>query len=302
MPCYHPWKQRRAIKGRPGQFWADLPARELPCGQCIGCRMARAADWQTRIAHEAQLHDANCFVTLTFAPEHIPQDHSVRVRHVQLFMKRLRKALGHGRVRYFACGEYGEQNFRPHYHLILFGYCPADLVPWRKTGSGFVVSRSAFLERVWPYGHVEVGTVTTQSAGYVARYVIKKSTGEAAAAAYSRADPDTGETWQVEPEFICMSSKPGIGRGWYDKFSSDAFPSDFVVLEGQKRPVPRYYLKQLKAAEGEQLATPSTKVLARRNASAREHAADRTPDRLAVREESQQLRAKRLKREMESES
>jgi len=267
--------------------------------------MARAADWQTRIAHEAQLHQANCFVTLTFSEDHVPVDHSVRVRDVQLFMKRLRKALGHGRVRYFACGEYGEKNFRPHYHLILFGYEPPDLVPWRRTGSGFVVSRSAFLERVWPYGHVEVGTVTTQSAGYVARYVVKKRTGQAAEAAYQRADPLTGEVWQVQPEFICMSSKPGIGRDWYAQYAGDAFPSDFVVLDGVKRPVPRYYLKQLRAAEaeaGQVLGNKSQKVIAGRNARARDQAADRTDERLAVREESQHLRAQRLKREMESDT
>lgn len=265
--------------------------------------MMRASEWSTRITHEAQLHEANCFVTLTFSDEHVPADHSVSVRDVQLFMKRLRKALGHNRVRFFACGEYGERTFRPHYHVILFGWSPGDAMPWRKTGSGFVVSRSAFLERVWPYGHVEVGSVTVQSAGYVARYVIKKVTGQAAAQTYSRTDPETGETWQVSPEFISMSSKPGIGNGWYQRYSGDAFPSDFVVIEGQKRPVPRYYLKQKEKLECEAEVLPdSAKVKLARTERARDHAEDRTDARLAVREESQLLRAARLKRELESET
>lgn len=265
----------------------------LPCGQCIGCRMDRARDWSTRIHHEASLYEANCFVTLTFSDENLPEDYSISVRDIQLFMKRLRKKLGHP-VRYFACGEYGDYGGRPHYHLILFGYDPPDRTLWRRTQTDHLVYRSATLEQVWPYGHVEIGTVTLQSANYVARYITKKVTGEQAEEHYRRIHPLTGVECQVKPEFICMSSKPGIGRDWYSQFSDDVFPSDFVVIEGRKTPIPRYYKKQLSERD-------TLKLNYDRKQKALPHAENNTPDRLAVREESQTLRAERLKRDLESE-
>lgn len=275
----------------------------------MSCRLAKAQDWATRVHHEASQHDDNSFVTLTFADEFLPSDRSVRVRHVQLFMKRLRKALGHERVRYLACGEYGDRYLRPHYHLILFGFCPSDLVPWRKSSSGFIVSRSAFLEKVWPYGHVEVGTVTTQSAGYVARYVTKKVTGEGAGDHYTRIQAETGFPWQVEPEFLVMSRRPGIGQAWYSEFGGDAFPSDFVIVEGTKRPVPRYYKKRLDADHGpenagetEPLLTPGALVTLDRKERAQKHTHEQTTERLLTKHESQLLRAARLQRELETDT
>lgn len=261
----------------------------------MSCRLSKSQDWATRIHHEATQHEFNCFVTLTFADEHLPTDMSVDIRDVQLFMKRLRKRLGHDRVRYFACGEYGDRFQRPHYHVILFGYSPADLVPWRKTGSGFVVSRSAELERVWPFGHVEVGTVTHQSAGYVARYVIKKATGEAVADSLTRIHPTTLFPWQVRPEFIVMSRRPGIGDSWFAQFSGDAFPSDFVIVDGRKKPIPRYYDKKL--SDREALSIKST-----RKENAAKHADEQTTRRLLTKTESATLRAERLPRTMDTES
>lgn len=261
----------------------------------MSCRLAKAQDWATRIHHEASLHDANCFVTLTFSDEFLPSDLSVRPRHLQLFMKRLRKRLGHERVRYFGCGEYGDRSLRPHYHVLLFGYAPRDQVPWRRSASGFVVNRSAELEEVWPFGHVEVGSVTTQSAGYVARYVTKKQTGDAALEHYTRIHPTTGFPWQVVPEFLLMSRRPGIGDEWFSRFASDAFPSDFVVVEGRKVPVPRYYAKKLSELE-------SLKLVVARKERASRHAGEQTTRRLLTKSESQNLRAARLTRELDNET
>jgi hypothetical protein len=228
------------------------------------------------LVHEAATHEVNCFVTLTFAPEHLPPDGSVRVEDVQGFMKRLRKRVG--RVRFFACGEYGEDLGRPHYHLLLFGWAPSDRQLWRRTGSGHLVYRSQLLEAVWPFGHVEIGDVTPHSAGYVARYATKKVTGDAAEEHYSRVDGETGEVTQRRPEFITMSRRPGIGAAWWDEFSGDAFPSDFVVLDGKRRPVPRFYKKKLDDLE-------AAKVTQRRKENARRHEDEQRPERLAVREE-----------------
>lgn len=300
VACYHPKRAWLLVAGQKLRFRVTpaeaIGATELqvPCNQCIGCRMDRSRDWSTRIWHEASCHEHNSFLTLTFNDAHLPSDYSIRTEDMQKFMKRLRAKLGF-RIRFFGCGEYGEQNLRPHYHLMIFGHDFPDKQPWRKTQSGHMVYRSAQLETVWTFGHAEIGTVTLESAGYVARYIVKKITGEAAKEHYERTNPETGEVHQVKPEFICMSSRPGIGRQWYDKFSGDCFPSDFVVVDGQKRPIPRYYTKQLRKASEDQYWDVKTK----RGERADEHQDNNTSERLAVREEAQKLRAAHLKRELD---
>lgn len=306
MACFSPLKayppppgsDRRYVWSSSRSFAGALPVN-LPCGQCIGCRLQKAAEWTTRLHHEHSQHERASFVTLTFNDEHLPIDYSINVRDVQLFLKRLRKALGHERVRYFACGEYGDQGGRPHYHLLVFGYDFPDKTLWRRTGSGELTYRSAFLERVWPFGHCEIGAVTPQSINYVARYILKKINGEAAEEYYTRIHPLTGEVCKVNREFVVMSTRPGIGSSWFDKFASDAFPSDFVVIDGVKRQVPRYYVKKLATSEaGERV---KGKVVARRlqRAADPRSKANNTPERLAVRAESASLKVARLRRELD---
>lgn len=275
---------------------ADVKAFRLPCGQCMGCRLDHARDWATRLHHENQMHETSCFLTLTYSNEHMPDDYSVSKRAMQLFMKRLRKSLNDQAVRFFLCGEYGGITFRPHYHALIFGHdFAADRYLWRKTERGHLTYRSPSLEKIWPFGHSEVGQVTVQSAGYVARYMTKKINGDRAEAHYTRLHPGTGQFVRVSPEFILMSTRPGIGASWYDRFSSDAFPSDFVVINGARRPVPRYYFKKLT----EDLQAELKKVRIERAAA---HADNNTIRRLMVREESLLLRIKNLNRNMESES
>lgn len=242
--------------------------------------------------HEAKLHDRKCFVTLTYAPEHIPASNSVSRREMQLFMKRLRKECGHS-IRFFACGEYGDDGQRPHYHLMLFGIdFSADRTLWRKSGSGHLLYRSPTLEKLWPFGFSEIGSVTKQSAAYVARYVLKKRGGKLAESYYTRPHPATGELLRVDPEFIQMSNRPGIGHGWYELYAGDAFPSDFLIMDGKRVPVPRYYQKKLEEKE-------KFSVHIKRRANSWKHQEDRTPERLATREEVQALKARLLVRKLE---
>ena len=144
-------------------------------------------------------------------------------------MKRLRKT--GVEARYFHCGEYGDQTGRPHYHACLFGHAFPDREKWA-VRKGNPVWRSDELERLWPYGNSEIGSLTFESAAYVARYVTKKVTGRDADSHYERLDPSTGELVQIEPEFATMSRRPGIGSGWFEKFGTDVFPSDEVVVNG----------------------------------------------------------------------
>lgn len=262
----------------------------IPCGGCIGCRLQKARDWATRMAHEASLHESNSFITLTYANEYLPEDGSLSVRATQLFFKRLRKSLPGVSVRYFVVGEYGDENWRPHYHAILFGYQFPDLIPWRMSPGGFPLYRSAALEKLWPFGQCEVGNVNAKSAGYVARYSLKKVTGQQSEDHYLRPHPVTGSVHRVIPEFALMSRRPGLGDGWFKQFARDAFPSDFLVIDGKKRPVPAYYKKKL--SEIAQL-----QVVARRKSRARANTIDSTDARLATREEVQTRRQMNISRD-----
>lgn len=139
MPCYFPMQGfrsktltdngKRKIVFSKNQGFEDLPVT-LPCGQCIGCRLEHSRQWAIRCLHEASLHEHNCFLTLTFDDEHLPKSESLDVRDLQLFMKRLRKEYGKG-IRFYACGEYGEKYYRPHYHLCLFNHDFHDKYLWK---------------------------------------------------------------------------------------------------------------------------------------------------------------------------
>lgn len=315
MPCFCPVrgyaKPGGGFTASPTQGFKDRPMT-VACGRCIGCRMDKSREWATRIAHEASLHDDNCFLTLTYNDENLPEDYSVSIRALQLFMKRLRKLISPRKVRFFACGEYGDHNGRPHYHLILFGFNFEDRFPWRKSASGIVCYRSETLDKLWsidgvPIGHAEIGTVTKESGGYVARYVIKKVGGALAADHYQRIHAVTGELCWVHPEFMCCSTNPGIGASFIDKYAKDAFPSGFLVHQGQKNPVPRYYKRRVAAgieshgqhsgvsqAEMDQTRRKQIKVR-----QTEEFKKNNTAERLATREECLNLKVKQLKRDYE---
>jgi len=216
---------------------------ELPCGQCIGCRLERSRQWAMRCLHESSLYDRNSFITLTYDDEHIPPGGSLWYPDFQRFMKRLRKHIK-APVRFYMGGEYGETTARPHYHACLFGYDFPDKVYFRKSPSGEKLYTSAFLESIWPYGLSSIGNVTFESAAYIARYCVSKVTGDAAKSHYSCSeyvDADGVIRDSVEPEFNHMSLKPGIGASWLAKYQTDVFPRDYVIVNGVKVKPPKYY-------------------------------------------------------------
>ena len=193
-----------------------------------------------RCLHEASLHDRNCFITLTFDDNNLPDDKSLDVRHFQLFMKKLRKKFGNG-IRYYHCGEYGEMFRRPHYHACLFGFDFKDKYFWKYSSSGdgksIPLYRSSDLERLWTFGYSSIGDVTFESAAYVARYIMKKINGDMAFDHYI--DKETGA--MLKPEYTTMSRRPGIAFNWFKKFSSDVYPHDFTYIRDRKVRPPKYY-------------------------------------------------------------
>ena len=246
MPCYSPIKGyrskvlspngKRTIVFKPNLGFVDPPVL-VPCGQCCGCRLERSRQWAIRCTHEASLHENNCFITLTFNDDNLPSDKSLDVRHFQLFMKRLRKQFG-SNIRYYHCGEYGEKFRRPHYHACIFNFDFPDKKIF-KISNGHNLYTSVILSEIWPYGFSLIGDVTFQSAAYVARYIMKKVTGDLAKDHYEYIDPDTGEIINLKPEYTTMSRRPGLGKGWFEKYKSDVYPDDFVILNGKKMKPPK---------------------------------------------------------------
>lgn len=228
--------------------------------------------------HEAKTHNHCSFITLTYSRDHLPKNGSLAYGDFQRFMKRLRKKYGH--ARFYMCGEYGENLDRPHYHACLFGVdFHEDRKLW-KNNNGFPLYRSPTLEILWPFGFSTIGDLTFETAAYTARYIMKKVTGSLAEPHYQRVDPDTGEVINLVPEFNKMSLKPGIGKQFFDKYKTDIYPHDYLVVNGAKSKPPRYYDKQLKKLDPLLLDDVKTE----REFKAMSNRKDNTDVRLAARE------------------
>lgn len=238
---------------------------DIPCGQCIGCRIDKSRDWAVRCVHEASMHEENCFITLTFNDENLMiedenntviQEESLNKQDFQKFMKRFRKYVYPQKIRYFHCGEYGSENQRPHHHACIFGYDfpmqsrkNPDGKYLYKEVNGIKLYRSQKLEELWPYGFCTIGEVTWESAAYVARYVMKKVNGEKKYERYVKdVNKITGECKYIEPEYITMSLKPGIGKTWYEKNKQDT-NKDFLTVNGTKHKIPKYYDRLLEQVD-----------------------------------------------------
>lgn len=222
MACFHPlraWRTRGGEvvlhKERPDSF-----PLLLPCGGCLGCRLASAKAWALRCRLELQLHPAAAFTTLTYEEKNLPL--TLQKRDLQLWFKRIRKE-SKRKLRYFASGEYGEKHGRPHYHALLFG---VDSTKDCK-----------LVEKTWGLGRTETTVVTPSRIAYCAGYTSKK-------VGYMRytdddlVDPETGEViGKWEAPFITMSRNPGLGshaRQWPESWRS------YGITDNYKIPVPRY--------------------------------------------------------------
>lgn len=224
-----------------GQFY-------VPCGQCAECRMARARTWATRCVHEARNWKTSSFITLTYSKT--PKNNSLDPEDTRNFIRRLRSKIGKD-FKYFLCGEYGDQNDRPHYHAIIFGYDfgytkrhlpqnPLSLPKQLKQTETKVLSplngtdalSCPQLDNIWGLGHTSVGALTFDSAAYVAQYSMKKVNGPNAKSHYGNR----------LPEFMRCSQK-SIGREYATEYANEIILHNSVISNGQKQPIPSYYLK-----------------------------------------------------------
>lgn len=276
---------KRGFTFRFQDGFKDKPV-QLPCGKCIGCRLEYSRQWAIRCMHEAQLHEDNCFVTLTYDDDHLPPGGTLVPRNFTLFMKRLRKQFGAG-IRFFHCGEYGSKLQRPHHHVLLFGHRFPDERPLQLLGQANPLRRSETLETLWPYGFSTIGDVTFETAAYVARYSIKKVNGSKAAEHYQGR----------HPEYLTMSRRPGIGSAWIHKWAGQVYRpgQDFVISGDQKTKPPRYYDKIAEKLRGKQLEKLKLKRVV-----AGKYSSDNTGKRLIDRETVKLAATSFLKREFEN--
>lgn len=246
---------------------------KVPCGKCEECCAARANNWGTRCELEGRYYQQNLFITLTYDDEHLPIYNATTGEHYRglknpidyalrgktyerpnlckkdltLFMKRLNKEAvkkGYSETgkscRYFACGEYGERGFRPHYHVIIFGLQPPDLeaAEAKKEGQRAIQHyRSAWIAEKWGMGIVDIEEGNFGSARYVAGYIAKK-----------HKDKGFYDYMGLVAPYNVMSRKPGIGATWWADNREKVYDSkyhDKIYLEGGKAVKPPRYFDKL---------------------------------------------------------
>lgn len=307
MPCYNPKGWYMSIGVKPNgkklltRHCQNQPCEyvELPCNKCSGCRMAYAQQWAIRLHHEATLSTHNSFITLTYSDEHLPPASTLVKRDTTLFLKRLRDKVPI-RFRFFLCGEYGsaEHTSRPHYHAVILGYDFPDKVFYKMSKTGFPMYKSKTLADAWQHqGHSDIGSVTPTSTAYTARYILKKQVGYAALHHYNTIDQVTGEiTAERIPEFTKMSLQKGLGTPWIEKFWTDVYPSDEVVMNGRFYRPPKFYDNWMRANHADIFET----VVKRRREFAMQNVdnPDNTPERLAVRQTVAKSKTDKLTREL----
>jgi len=299
MPCYKPmvlYKSKTGPDPKSGKWPLTsiklgnplLPV-QVPCSRCIGCRLERSRQWAIRCMNEAQMHENNCFITLTYSPENVTfgggENLTLYPRHLQLFLKKLRKKYGNG-IRFFACGEYGDRYHRPHYHAILFGHDFHDRT-LHSEREGIRLDNSEELSKLWGLGDTKVGDVTFESAAYVARYQMKKKVGKTASY-YNRIG--------IIPEFVRMSRRPGIGTPWLNKFQDDVFPHDYMVIRnGLKARPPKFYGSKYELSNPIEFAI----IKERRKTAMEKQAKNNTKMKLHAKEVIKQQQIQSLKRTLD---
>jgi len=167
---------------------------------------------------ESGLQSDNTFFTLTYSDSNliatnssgtanmtVEQRPTLVKKDVQNWLKRFRKAIAPLKIRLVYVGEYGDLTQRPHYHGAIFGYpnCLRGKTRYLVGPNRSQKSCCAHCDLImdtWGRGHIMLGSLTAESAQYIAGYVTKKMT--------AKDDPRLlGRT----PEFFQPSLNGAIG-------------------------------------------------------------------------------------------
>lgn len=209
------------------------------CGKCIECLQDKQRAWEYRLFSECKHSKHSLFVTLTYDVANLPlmvngqiETYSQYVkrksiedccptlnpRDLQLYFKRLRKKTG-VKLKFFACGEYGSKDGRPHYHFALF------------YNNGDPAKIEAAIDSCWQKGFTDIQPLIEQRIIYLTKYITDKCL-------FSKRDP------RAIDYFNRCSKGLGIDGYFEDEkhygvgFTTTMLPNGTVI------PVPRYYKRK----------------------------------------------------------
>lgn len=209
----------------------------VPCGHCLNCCVNKARIWTSRIILEACSHSDTSFVTLTYDDFNLPDPPVVSVPEMQKFLKRFRYH-AKKKIRYFCVGEYGDENQRPHYHLVMYNVHP--VLDWNSLAKSW--TNDDGLLKCQPE-RLQAVELTPELARYIAGYITKKAKNQ-------------NNQWEFESqknlnasglrEWSIMSK--GIGRHavMQAQKKADVWNHEIKMIRtgGKKYPIGRYLKKQ----------------------------------------------------------
>lgn len=273
---------------------------QVPCGQCIGCKMDYSRMWALRSVNEATTHKKNTFLTLTFNNKYVHNDGSVHKEFLSSWIKRFRYYYGDD-IRFLCVGEYGGKSMRPHYHILFYNFDFDDKYVFQyHKGTNVCYYRSPFLEnKVWTdvcskesLGYSIIGEVNFQTSAYVARYCTKKI--------FPNRKTRLAYFKNKQPEFLNFSRQYGIGLEYFLEHHTEELGRGYSTLRNGdnfvKLSLPRYYLKIAEKyfpSEYYDYKARASQFLIENLLTVND---DKTTPRLQVREELQKLKVDKLTR------
>ena len=117
-------------------------------------------------------------------------------------------------------------------HAIIFGLdFHQDRKSLKKSKTGNALYSSETLDKIWGYGHCQIGDVTYQSCNYVARYINKQL----------HSGPKLSLIGNMKEPYSTMSRRPGLGTTWFLKYFGDVYPRDEVIMGNKPMKPPTHY-------------------------------------------------------------
>ncbi len=277
MPCYNTkyFYQNDISLGKKHRLQATYSDEcnilvRFPCNDCAGCLNIRAQEWGIRATMEARYNQWNQFITLTYDDEHLTPDHQLERIHIQNFIRKLRRKYPDRKISHITKGEYGTKNRRPHYHLCAFNLFLFDLeldkYNTRVVFEGKQLTNasasvdgqhsmytSKTLTEMWGKGEVKIKPLTYENAAYTAGYtakhdINKKQLSREKFQKYVHVELLDKKVIAI-PEFFQASTRPYIGKKFYEEFKYDIYAIDAVVVNGYKHRPPKIFDKKFEKDE-----------------------------------------------------
>lgn len=242
MPCYKPILTEKIKQGEKVKFKKVRNVKEytqtlnfnwkiqhmIACRKCIGCKLDNAREWAIRCQLETKESKNNYFISLTYATQYLHTNTqgiaTCNNQDLTKFINSLRKHFerqGHKGIKYLASNEYGSKRKRPHYHICFFNLPLKDLKPTGEKndiGQPYFISKT--IDKIWNKGMHKIGITNYESAGYVARYTLKKQT----KMEYKKLG--------IEPEKLRMSN--GIGLEYFKNHKDEIYKYDHITIKTEK--------------------------------------------------------------------